>query len=280
MGRRLGLAQRRADHRLLLGRGDAPRPTRTRLSRLMLIRLFQQTPIYWGQSSQVGKIDATPYLLIGRGLVPGSETEQGLERGHGLPAAIMAKDEFIKISLELIAAYAVIGSEQPLLQVANGAVRQRHHGLRAFVQIDSERLTAGHMLKSSFLQSGEALEAVGVYRGTRCHVLFKETEEGRTLKSGMTAMRARPVARPRFSTATKTRAALRPCSCRLPRKPAWVPPIQVSSTSTSPRSGSRAKLTMACRNLCSIIQAVSYRRRPSWRCKRSAETPRLSVVIR
>jgi hypothetical protein len=43
----------------------------------------------------------------------------------------MAKDEFIKISLELIAAYAVMGSEQPLLQVADGAVCQRHCGLRA-----------------------------------------------------------------------------------------------------------------------------------------------------
>jgi hypothetical protein len=42
----------------------------------------------------------------------------------------MAKDEFIKIRLELIAAYVVVGSEQPLLQVADGAVRQRHGGLR------------------------------------------------------------------------------------------------------------------------------------------------------
>ncbi len=77
------------------------------------------------------------------------------------------------------------------------------------------------------------------------------------LKFGMTSMRARPVARPRFSTAARTRAAFRPRSCRLPRKPAWGPPTQVSSTSTSPRRGSRAQLTMACRNLCSIIQAVS-----------------------
>jgi hypothetical protein len=37
-----------------------------------------------------------------------------LEHGHGLPAPIVAKDEFIKVNLELIAAYAVIGSDQPL----------------------------------------------------------------------------------------------------------------------------------------------------------------------
>ena len=40
------------------------------------------------------------------------------------------------------------------------------------------------------------------------------------LKSGMTAIRMRPVARPRFSTATRTSAAFRPLSWRLPRKPA------------------------------------------------------------
>jgi hypothetical protein len=32
-----------------------------------------------------------------------------------LPAPIVAKDEFIKINLELAAAHAVKGSEQPLL---------------------------------------------------------------------------------------------------------------------------------------------------------------------
>ena len=77
------------------------------------------------------------------------------------------------------------------------------------------------------------------------------------LKSGITAMRIRPEVWPRFSTATSTRAARRPLSWRLPRSPAWEPPIHVSSTSTAPWSGSRAALTVARRNLCSIIQAVS-----------------------
>src|ERR1017187_1521362 len=90
----------------------------------------------------------------------------------------MAKDEFIKISLELIAPYAVMGSEQPLLQVADGAVCQRHYGLRAFLQLGSRGLTPGHMAKTSLLQSGEALEAVGVYDRARRHVLPQEPDEG------------------------------------------------------------------------------------------------------
>jgi hypothetical protein len=39
----------------------------------------------------------------------------------------VAKDEFIKIDLELIAAHAMIGPDQPLLQVPNRAVRQGHY---------------------------------------------------------------------------------------------------------------------------------------------------------
>jgi hypothetical protein len=35
----------------------------------------------------------------------------------------MAEDKFIEIKLELIAAHTVIGSDEPLLKVANSAVR-------------------------------------------------------------------------------------------------------------------------------------------------------------
>src|SRR5690349_8356670 len=90
----------------------------------------------------------------------------------------MAKDEFIKIRLELMAGHAVMGSEQPLLQVADGAVRQRHCGLRAFVQVRSRRLSAGHMGESSFIQSTKAPEAVGVNERTRCYVLSQERDDG------------------------------------------------------------------------------------------------------
>ena len=60
-----------------------------------------------------GKVCAAPYLLICGRLAPGTETEQGLERGHGLPAPIVAKDEFIKINLKLIGAHAVIWGTSP-----------------------------------------------------------------------------------------------------------------------------------------------------------------------
>ena len=70
----------------------------------MLIRLFQHDSICWDGVlvERPGKVCAAPYLLICGRLAPGPETEQGLERGHGLPAPIVAKDEFIKINLKLI----------------------------------------------------------------------------------------------------------------------------------------------------------------------------------
>jgi hypothetical protein len=95
--------------------------------------------------------------------VPGAEAEQRLKRGHGQPPSIMAKHEFVEINLELIAAHTVVGSDQPLLEVANRAVCQRHHRLRAFTQVDSQGLAARHVLEPSFLQPSEAFQTVGVY---------------------------------------------------------------------------------------------------------------------
>jgi len=62
----------------------------------------------------------------------------------------VAKDEFIEVYLELIAAHTVVGSDQPLLEVANRAVRKKHHGLRAFAHVDSEGLVPRHVFEPSF----------------------------------------------------------------------------------------------------------------------------------
>ena len=132
----------------------------------MLIRLFQQGPIRWSQlfAGRPRKILRSPYEVIERGLMAGSKSKQSLEGCHRLPPAIVSKDEFVEVNLELIAAHTVVGPDQPLLQVANRAVCQRHDGLRAFTQIGSQWLDARQMLESSFWQSGEALEAIGIYR--------------------------------------------------------------------------------------------------------------------
>src|ERR1035441_5230808 len=83
------------------------------------------------------KIRSTTYPTVGRGLMAGCETEEGLECGHGSPPVIVAKNEFIEVCLELSAAHTMVGSGQPLLEVANRAVgqRQRAWGLGASVHL-------------------------------------------------------------------------------------------------------------------------------------------------
>ena len=69
----------------------------------------------------------------------------------------MTKYEFIQVNLELIATHTVMGTQQPLLEIANGSVRQRHYGLRAFPQVRWPRLDARHVLKAGLFQPSKAL---------------------------------------------------------------------------------------------------------------------------
>ena len=71
------------------------------------------------------------YLTVrGRG-VSGSETEEGLEGSHGGLSAIVTKDELIEVDLKLRAAHPMVGTNQPLLQIAHSAVGQWNDRCRA-----------------------------------------------------------------------------------------------------------------------------------------------------
>ena len=100
---------------------------------------------------ELRKVCCTAYLLIMCRFASGPEAEQCLERGHGQPPAIMAKDEFIEINWELRTAYAMMGPNQPLLQVSNRTVRQRHDRFCPLPQFDLHGLAARHVLETSFL---------------------------------------------------------------------------------------------------------------------------------
>ena len=95
---------------------------------------------------------------VRRGRAPRSETEQRLEGGHRLLAPIVSKDKLIEIDLELSAADTVIGADQPLLEVADRAVGQRHHRLGTLAQIDSQRLRARDVLVPCLLQAREGFQ--------------------------------------------------------------------------------------------------------------------------
>lgn len=73
-------------------------------------------------------------------------------------------------------ANAVVGADQPLLQVADGAIRQRHDGGNAAAQGDPDRLRAGDVPDVGGLHPLKALQAVAVDRRPGRNVLFDERE--------------------------------------------------------------------------------------------------------
>ena len=66
----------------------------------------------------------------------GSEAEERLEGCHGLPSAVVPKNELVQIDLQLGAAHSLVGAEEPLLEVPDGTIREGHHGFRSLVQLE------------------------------------------------------------------------------------------------------------------------------------------------
>ena len=83
----------------------------------------------------LSQIERASNAVVSRGSLFCSQTEQGLKGGHGLVAPIMPKNKFIGVNLELSATDAVVGTNQPLLEVADGAVGQGHDRLGSLAQI-------------------------------------------------------------------------------------------------------------------------------------------------
>ena len=91
------------------------------------------------------------YAGTARVCAPFRDRSKGWEAAIGCLRRLLAIDKFVQINLELIAAHTVTSADQPLLQVANGAVRQRHCGCGAFAQVGSQRLIERHKPEASLL---------------------------------------------------------------------------------------------------------------------------------
>ena len=97
------------------------------------------------------KVLGATYVIVRCGFVYSAEAEEGLERRHRLPSAIVPKDKLVQVDLELGAADPVVSAHEPLLQVADGAIGQWDHRLCAAPQFGSERLSAGEVLETDLL---------------------------------------------------------------------------------------------------------------------------------
>jgi hypothetical protein len=124
------------------------------LGSLLLIRLFQQSTNMLRLAARrkaehiAPALDATRVLASGR--CPGRAG------GHRLPAPIVSKDELIEIGLELRAADAVIGADQPVLQIPDRAIREGHDRGGALAQGRAQRLLEGDVPVTSRLQADES----------------------------------------------------------------------------------------------------------------------------
>jgi hypothetical protein len=149
-------------------------------------------------------LDAT----IGRGRAPGAEAKQRLKGNHGLFASIVPKDELVQVHLQLRAADAVVGADQPVLEVPDGAVRKGHDGGGTLAKRRTPRLRAGDVPEARSVQAGESRQP-----GLRMAVIVV------ALTFGRTPIRSRPERSPRLSTATRMGTARRSFNGRLPLSP-------------------------------------------------------------
>src|SRR5713101_2848173 len=85
-----------------------------------------------------------------------------------------AKDELVEVGLELGAGDPVMSADEPLLEVADGAIGEWHHRRRALAQFGSQRLSARDVLEAEFLQASKAFEAIGMNGRARSDVLRDE----------------------------------------------------------------------------------------------------------
>src|SRR5260370_4493001 len=77
------------------------------------------------------------------------------------------------------AADPVMSADEPLLEVADGAIGEWHHRRRAFAQFGSQRLSARDVLEAEFSQASKAFDAIGMTGRARSNVLRDEAADRR-----------------------------------------------------------------------------------------------------
>jgi hypothetical protein len=111
-----------------------------------------------------------------------AEAKKCLERCHGLSPTVVPKDELVKVDLQVTTAYAMVGTDDPLLEIANSAIGQRSDGQHTLAEFGPQRLSTGHVLEPDLLQASEACPPVRVYRGPRCNIPDNEVVHRRAGK--------------------------------------------------------------------------------------------------
>jgi hypothetical protein len=137
-----------------------------------------------GLLEQFEHIAPAANATVGRRCPAAPQAEQCLESRHRLLAAIVPKDELVEVRLQLGAAHAVIRADQPLLEIPDGTVGQRHHRPGTLAERRAQRLFERDVVEPGLLKTGEASQAVGVDRGAGGDVLLNKRRHGARFEIG------------------------------------------------------------------------------------------------
>src|SRR5262249_11634504 len=158
----------------------------------------------------------------------GGQPEERLEGGHRGAASVEAEGELVEVDLEMGVADAVVGPDEPSLEVPEDPVNARQQLLRAV----RRSLKAGAGAGAQRAERGVGLPSAG--DRSPCEASVTMRARGATTArtnpvrerldaSRTTWSRTRPDARPRISTAPATSTLS--SSCRPPRNPTSGPPM-------------------------------------------------------
>jgi hypothetical protein len=100
-------------------------------------------------------------LCVGRRTSAAAKAEQGLKGGSRFTTTVRAEDEFIEIDLELAAAHAVMGADQPALKASDHPIGKRNDRLGSLAQLERGRLRSWHMGIAARHEHCKAREAIG-----------------------------------------------------------------------------------------------------------------------
>ena len=94
----------------------------------------------------LNQIAGTPNPVIRCRRATAAQPEQRLKRRHRLPPAVVSKHKLVEVRLKLRLADAVIGTDQPLLQVPDRTIGQRNDRHRTASELGPGRLVPGTCL--------------------------------------------------------------------------------------------------------------------------------------
>jgi hypothetical protein len=110
-------------------------------------------------------------------MVESSKAQESLESSHGLSSTVVER-RTRRGRPGVDPADAVVGANQPLLQVTDGTVSQGYNRSSTLAQFRPQGLNAGNVLETEPFQARESLQAIRIKDRCCRHILDEEVVDG------------------------------------------------------------------------------------------------------